>query len=160
MSKRLSILQFTAIKTKCVYRRGMLQRQLVNLSHGRTLRLWQNNADYNLIHKYTQKDTINFVCYYYTRDVFSVISKFFIPFGQIFVCHFSCDVKYLSIQQHLVNNNYNINKSLPLCSASHVVLHTMQPTSIIWKVWKCREEHVHYYTNRTTTCTCACIIIL
>lgn len=61
---------------------------------------WQNNADYNVIHKTTQKDTIDFVCYNYTRDVFSVISKFFIPFGQIFVCPFSCDVKYLLMQQY------------------------------------------------------------
>ena len=68
----------------------------------KTNRMIYSCVYHNLIHQNTQKDTINFVCYYYTRDVFSVISKFFIPFGKIFVRHFPCDVKYLSMQQHLL----------------------------------------------------------
>lgn len=92
-AKRTSILQSSAMKTNYnyyMYRRRMFPTVCTCTMYS------------NLIHQNTQKDTINFVCYYYARDVFSVISKFFIPFGKIFVRHFPCDVKYLSMQQHLL----------------------------------------------------------
>ena len=80
---------------------------------------WQNNADYNIIHKNSQKDTINFVCYNYTRDVFSVISKFFIPFSQIFVRPFSCDVKYLKMRRYLLIQQVTTAEQCQSCFSSH-----------------------------------------
>lgn len=57
-----------------------------------------------------QKDTINFVSYYYTRYVFSVIPKFFVPFCQILVCHFSCDIENLPMKNTV--SGYFLGKNI------------------------------------------------
>ena len=46
-----------------------------------------------------QKDTIYFVSYNYTRNLFSVTSKLVVPFWQILICYFSRCVENLLMQK-------------------------------------------------------------